>query len=195
MDISKYQGNGFITEINDGDREKLVNSKILIAGKSNLASEVIKNLNLFGIKNADNIDSKDLANSGEAIKNYDIIIDCFKYVKDKFLLNAVSVKYKKPYIYTNITGSFAQATTIVPDETPCLECLFEEPKFEQTSEIIEKTNVIKQMASVEANEAINLLLKRETGLKNNLLTYCADDKNFRTIKLSKKIECKHCSKV
>lgn len=195
MDILKYQGNGFITEINDRDREKLINSKILVAGKGNLASEVIKNLNFFGIKNTDNIDSNNLANSGETIKDYDIIIDCLKNVKDKFLLNAFSVKYNKPFVYANITGSFAQATTIIPDETPCLECLFEEPKFEQKSESIEETKVVKQIASVETNEAINLLLKRGTGLKNNLLTLCADDKNFRTIKLSKKIECKHCSKV
>lgn len=195
MDISKYQGNGFITEINDREREKLVNSKILIAGKGNLSAEVIKNLNRFGIKNADNIDSNDLENSGESIKNYDIIIDCLKSVKDKFLLNTFSVKHNKPFVYSNITGAFAQATIIIPDETPCLECLFEEPEFELNVENCEETNVVKQMASVETNEAINLLLKRGTGLKNNLLTYCADDENFRTIKLSKKVQCKNCSKV
>ena len=41
-----------------------------------------------------------------------------------YLLNKFSNKYKIPLVHGAIEDLRGQVTTIIPDETPCIECIF-----------------------------------------------------------------------
>lgn len=190
-----------VLDINGEEHEKLLKSKILIAKNIaenyTLADNVRKKLIAIGLKesNIENLNTID--DYFEKVNDYDIIIDCLQDIKSKFILNNLSIKYTKPLIYANLINTYAQITTIVPKETPCLKCLFPELDFDSYKDFCtpKQPFAINQIADIEVKEAINLLLNKETGLKNNLLTFNANDMKFRNIKLSKNYHCKICSTI
>ena len=178
------QSHASVLDINGEEHEKLLKSKILIAKNIaenyTLADNVRKKLIAIGLKesNIENLNTID--DYFEKVNDYDIIIDCLQDIKSKFILN-----------------TYAQITTIVPKETPCLKCLFPELDFDSYKDFCtpKQPFAINQIADIEVKEAINLLLNKETGLKNNLLTFNANDMKFRNIKLSKNYHCKICSTI
>jgi|GEM_PF-1868004 conserved hypothetical membrane related protein len=195
------QSHASVLDINGEEHEKLLKSKILIAKNIaenyTLADNVRKKLIAIGLKesNIENLNTID--DYFEKVNDYDIIIDCLQDIKSKFILNNLSIKYTKPLIYANLINTYAQITTIVPKKTPCLKCLFPELDFDSYKDFCtqEQPFAINQIADIEVKEAINLLLNKETGLKNNLLTFNANDMKFRNIKLSKNYHCKICSTI
>lgn len=195
------QSHASVLDINGEEHKKLLKSKILIAKNIaenyTLADNVRKKLIAIGLKES-NIENLSTINDYfEKVNDYDIIIDCLQDIKSKFILNNLSIKYTKPLIYANLINTYAQITTIVPKETPCLKCLFPELDFDSYKDFYTQKQpfAINKIADIEVKEVINLLLNKETGLKNNLLTFNADEMKFRTIKLSKNYHCKICSTI
>jgi adenylyltransferase/sulfurtransferase len=53
-----------------------------------------------------------------------LIVDCLDTYDDRFLLNRYAVQHRIPLVHGGIHGFNGQMTTIIPGETPCLECLY-----------------------------------------------------------------------
>jgi len=55
----------------------------------------------------------------------DLLLDGTDNFETRFLINDVSVKHNIPWIYGAVISAMGLAMTILPNETPCLRCIFE----------------------------------------------------------------------
>ena len=146
------------------------------------------NVEVFPFKLENNTESRDL------IKCYDLVIDCFDTYRSKFLLNEICVKQAKIFIHGGITEFFGQVMTIIPYESACLNCMIPEydPNMYDVKGVI--SPAVSTVASIQAMEAVKVVLKTGEILKSELLTYDGLKQDFRKIKMQKNTKCPLCSK-
>lgn len=142
-------------------------------------------------------------NYQEIVKDYDFIMDCFDSFKSKFLLNKIAVRTGKILIHGGVTEFYGQVTVIKPSETACLECILSEPSVNVVKGVL--SPAVTTIASIEAMEAVKLILKGRVGLlshqqetpfetlENKLLCYDGLRMQFKTINLTKNPNCNLCS--
>lgn len=102
----------------------------------------------------------------------DVILDGTDNFETRYLLNDACIKHGKPWIYGAAVGSYGATMTIVPGETPCLRCLFEEPPDATTAPTCETAGVIlpivHTVAAAQVVEAFKLLTGQGTLCRRNL---------------------------
>lgn len=63
----------------------------------------------------------------ERDERVNLILDGTDNVETRYLINDVSVKHHVPWVYGACVGTEGRVMTILPGQTPCLRCVFEEP--------------------------------------------------------------------
>ncbi len=66
------------------------------------------------------------SNIENLLKDCDLILDGTDNFVTRYLVNEACVKHKKTWIYGAAVSSYGATMTIIPNETPCLRCIFEE---------------------------------------------------------------------
>jgi adenylyltransferase/sulfurtransferase len=106
------------------------------------------------------------------IKGCDIVLDGTDNFQIRYLLNDACVKNGLPWIYGAAVSSYGTTMTIIPGETPCLRCIFEEMPPAGTSPTCDTAGVIMPIiaaiASTQATEAIKLLIGDNASLHHAL---------------------------
>jgi len=125
-----------------------------------------------------------------------VIVDAMDNMPARKVLNAVSVEKRIPYIYGGVHQLDGMVSTFVPGETPCLECVFpdsgEEPAGDPPPILGPVPGVV---ASLQAIEAVKLILGLMEPLKGRLLCFCGSDMTFREFKIKKDPDCPICQKI
>jgi molybdopterin-synthase adenylyltransferase len=67
------------------------------------------------------------SNAEELATDFDIILDGTDNFETRYLINDLSVKLKKPWVYGAAVGSYGVVMPIVPEKGPCLACVYPEP--------------------------------------------------------------------
>jgi molybdopterin-synthase adenylyltransferase len=67
------------------------------------------------------------SNAEELASDFDIILDGTDNFETRYLINDLSVKLKKPWVYGAAVGSYGVVMPIVPENGPCLACVYPEP--------------------------------------------------------------------
>jgi adenylyltransferase/sulfurtransferase len=136
-------------------------------------------------------------NALNAVKDYDIIIDGTDNFPSKFLINDTAVLAKKPLIHGGILRFVGQVLTILPGQSACYRCLFKAPPPAGVVPSCQEAGVLGALAGVigtiQATEALKLILGVGQPLTDRLLTYDALATRFRNIPLRKNPQCPVCS--
>lgn len=131
------------------------------------------------------------------VKIADLVIDCSDNFETRFALNAACVVAKKPLISGAALGFEGQISVFLLNQntSPCYHCLYEESK--ETEESCQQTGVIAPLVgiigSMQAIEAIKILLDIGQSLCGKLLLLNAQTLQWRTLKLSQDPDCPVCS--
>lgn len=132
----------------------------------------------------------------ELIKDYDVVIDGVDNFPARYLINDACVFTKKPLIESGILRFEGMIMTIIPGEGPCYRCIYPEPPKEGAVPTCSQAGVLGAVAGVmgtlQAVEAIKVLLNIGKSLKGRILTYNALEGRFREISWSKKSKCPVC---
>jgi adenylyltransferase/sulfurtransferase len=67
------------------------------------------------------------SNAEELIAGCDLILDGTDNFETRYLLNDLSVKQNKPWIYGAAIGSYGIAMPVIPEMGPCFACVYAEP--------------------------------------------------------------------
>src|SRR3989338_8797285 len=127
-------------------------------------------------------------------KNADLILDCTDNLETRFLINDFSVKNKIPFIYSSAVGSKGYVFNVIPDKTACLRCFLKEAAALDTCETAGVLNTITGLIpSIQANEAIKILLKKGNPEKN-LLFFDVWKNELSKTKINKNNGCICCAK-
>jgi molybdopterin/thiamine biosynthesis adenylyltransferase/rhodanese-related sulfurtransferase len=135
-------------------------------------------------------------NIDRIIADYDVIIDGADNFPTRYLLNDASVKWNKPVVHGSIYRFEGQITVFKPHEGPCYRCLFPTPPPPELAPSCAEAGVLGVLpgviGSLQANEAIKLLLGIGEPLVGRYLLFDALDASFREVKLRRDAECPVC---
>lgn len=106
-----------------------------------------------------------------------LILDGTDNFETRFLINDVAVKTKRPWVYGACIGATGLAMPILPNDTPCLRCIFEQappPEMNPTCDTAGVLGpVVNMVASHQALEAMKILMGRTDALNRRLLYFDA----------------------
>jgi adenylyltransferase/sulfurtransferase len=135
-------------------------------------------------------------NAMRIAKEYDIIIDGTDNFPTRYLTNDVAVFLGKPNIYGSIFRFDGQVSVFYAKKGPCYRCLFPEPPPPGLVPSCAEGGVLGVLpgtvGTLQATEAIKVLLGIGTPLIGKLLLYNALDMSFDFVTLKKNPNCRVC---
>ena len=137
------------------------------------------------------------SNVEDLIKDCDLILDGTDNFQTRYLINDACIKLNKTWIYGAAVSSYGTTMTIIPNETTCLRCIFEEMPGAGSSPTCDTTGVIQPIIStisaVQTTEALKFLTGNVAKLHRSLMQFDVWQNDWRKIKLGKpNADCKTC---
>ncbi len=136
-------------------------------------------------------------NAMEIARPYDVIIDGTDNFPTRYLTNDVCVLLGKPNVYGSIFRFEGQASVFYAKEGPCYRCLFPEPPPPGLVPSCAEGGVLGVLpgtiGTIQATEAIKLILGIGEPLIGRLLLYDALSMTMEEVKLRKNPKCLVCS--
>lgn len=135
-------------------------------------------------------------NALEIFSQYDLIVDGCDNFSTRYLVNDACVMLGKPNIHGSIFRFDGQVTTFIPGEGPCYRCLFPEPPPPEFAPSCQEAGVLGVVpgivGSMQAVEAIKVILGAGRPLVGRLIAYDALNQSFRELKYRKDPHCAAC---
>jgi adenylyltransferase/sulfurtransferase len=129
-------------------------------------------------------------------RDYDLIIDGTDNFPTRYLSNDVAVFLGKPNVYGSIFRFDGQVSVFYAKEGPCYRCLFPEPPPPGLVPTCAEGGVLGilpgTVGTLQATEALKLLLGIGDPLIGRLLLYNALDMSFDFVTLKKNPKCRVC---
>jgi len=145
------------------------------------------------------------ANVERIFGDYELVVDGTDNFPTRYLVNDASVWMGKPVVHGSIFRFDGQVTTFLPPKAaekfglasgPCYRCLYPEPPPPHLAPSCQEAGVLGILCgiigTIQATEAIKLLLGKGTSLAGRLLTYDSLQMKFRELKLRKDESCPVC---
>ncbi len=181
---------------------------------SNLQRQIIHNLDRIGDRKVEsarkaiellNPDVKvnaydtrlDADNVMDILQGYDVIIDGADNFPSRYLLNDASLKLKIPVVHGSIFRFEGQATVFNPFVGPCYRCMIPEPPPAELAPSCAEAGVLGVLpgiiGSLQALEAVKIILGIGDTLQGRLLAYDSLEQSFRTFNVPRDPKCPACS--
>ena len=135
-------------------------------------------------------------NAIDLIKPYDIVIDGVDNFPAKFLINDACYFSKKPLIHGGILRFEGRVFSIIPGQSACYRCIFKQPPPAGLVPSCQEAGIIGAVAgiigTIQATEAIKIVLGIGQPLTNRILDFDAQKTTFREIKTKRNPKCILC---
>jgi molybdopterin/thiamine biosynthesis adenylyltransferase/rhodanese-related sulfurtransferase len=135
-------------------------------------------------------------NALEIVGDYDVVVDGTDNFATRYLTNDACVLLGKPNVYGSIYRFEGQVSVFATDTGPCYRCLFREPPPPGLVPSCAEGGVLGVLPGIvgtlQATEALKLILGIGTPLIGTLLLIDALDTQFRRVKLRRDPECPAC---
>jgi sulfur-carrier protein adenylyltransferase/sulfurtransferase len=136
------------------------------------------------------------ANALDILKDYDVVVDGADNFPARYLVNDACVLLGKPNAYGSIFRFDGQASVFATKGGPCYRCLYPEPPPPGLVPSCAEGGVLGVLpgiiGTIQATEAIKLILGIGTTLAGRLLLLDALSMEFRTMKLRRDPACPVC---
>ena len=183
-------------DLSNLQRQLLHRTKDVGRLKIDSAEETINNLNpdVNVVKHSVVLTSDNVM---DIIKDYDVIVNGTDNFPTRYLVNDACVFLGKPLVDGSIFMFEGQATVYDAKRGPCYRCLFPTPPPPGEVPSCQEAGVLGVLpgiiGSIEAVEAIKLLLNKGEPLIGRLLMFDALAMEFREMKITKDPDCPVCS--
>ena len=127
---------------------------------------------------------------------YDVVVDGTDNFQTRYLINDASIHLRTPVVHGSIFRFEGQVSVFDSASGPCYRCLFNHPPPPELAPNCAEAGVLGVLpgviGSLQATEAIKLVLDVGESLIGRILTYDALDQTFMTLSLSKDPDCPAC---
>ena len=134
-------------------------------------------------------------NAMELFSDYDVVLDGTDNFPTRYLVNDACVMLNKPNVHGSIFLFEGQASTFIPGQG-CYRCLYPSPPPAGMVPNCAEAGVLGVLpgivGSIQAIEAIKVLLELGDSLVGRLLLFDALAMEFRQVKLRTNVECPMC---
>jgi len=128
-------------------------------------------------------------NAIEIIENYDVVVDGTDNFQTRYLINDASVKTGTPVVHGSIFQYEGQITVFDPKDGPTYRDIFPEPPQNGTTPNCTEAGVLGVLpgivGSIQALEAIKLILEIGEGLSGRLVVFDALEMSFHEYKIDR----------
>jgi sulfur-carrier protein adenylyltransferase/sulfurtransferase len=129
-------------------------------------------------------------------EGWDVIVDGADNFPTRYLLNDASIWHDIPVVHGSIYRFEGQTTVFKPKDGPCYRCLFPQPPPPELAPSCAEGGVLGVLpgivGSLQANEALKLVLGIGEPLVGRLLLFDALETQFTEIALRRDPECPVC---
>jgi sulfur-carrier protein adenylyltransferase/sulfurtransferase len=184
-----------------------------VVDESNLQRQILHNLDRVGERKVDSAKKTLTAlnpdvdvvtydvrlgadNVLDVIDGYDVIVDGTDNFPTRYLVNDASLVKRIPVVHGSIFRFEGQVTVFAPYVGPCYRCLVPEPPPADLAPSCAEAGVLGVLpgivGSIQAMEAIKIVLDLGDPLVGRLLAYDALEEKFRTFKVGRDPQCPAC---
>jgi len=132
----------------------------------------------------------------EILDGYDVVVDGTDNFPTRYLLNDASLLKRIPVVHGSIFRFEGQVTLFDPYNGPCYRCLLPEPPPPELAPSCAEAGVLGVLpgivGSIQALEAMKVILDLGEPLRGRLLAYDALEESFRTFKVRRDPKCPAC---
>ncbi len=184
-----------------------------VVDASNLQRQVLHNIDRIGERKVDsakktlvalnpdvNVVTHDVRvgadNIVELFEGYDLVVDGTDNFPTRYLVNDASLLTRTPVVHGSIFRFEGQVTVFKPYDSACYRCLVPEPPPPELAPSCAEAGVLGVLCgiigSLEAVEAVKVLLGLGESLAGRLMAYDALEQSFRTFKVRRDPSCPAC---
>ena len=135
-------------------------------------------------------------NAFQILEQYDLIVDGCDNFQTRYLINDACVMLGKPIVHGSIFQFDGQVTVLYPGKGPCYRCIFPEPPPAGLAPSCQEAGVFGVLpgiiGTIQAVEAIKILLNIGDSLIGTLLLFDALTMSFNRMKLRQDENCPMC---
>ncbi|HEY3141630.1 MAG TPA: molybdopterin-synthase adenylyltransferase MoeB [Acidimicrobiales bacterium] len=185
-----------------------------VVDDSNLQRQILHNVDRLGERKVDsakktltalnpdvNVVTHDVRlgadNVMDILAGYDVVVDGADNFPVRYLLNDAALKLGVKVVHGSIFRFEGQATVFKPHDGPCYRCFLPEPPPPELAPSCAEAGVLGVLpgiiGSIQALEAIKLILGIGDDLSGRLLAYDSLEQSFRTYKILRDPACPTCS--
>ncbi len=182
--------------------------------QSNLQRQVLHNVDRIGMAKTESaretllalnpdvkVETHDVrltaANAVDLMAKYDVVIDAGDNFPTRYLVNDASLHTGVPVVHGSIFRFEGQVAVFKPWESACYRCLHREPPPPELAPSCAEAGVLGVLpgviGSIQAMEALKLLLDIGDTLEDRLLIYDALDQDFTSVSVARASDCPACS--
>lgn len=133
---------------------------------------------------------------GRLLAGASVVIDGTDNFATRYLLNDHAVKEGIPWVYAGAIGTGVATMTIIPGETACLRCVFEDVPFPGTGGTCETVGVlgpaIALVSAIQAAEGLKLLIGQANSICRGVRAFDLWHNTSRTIEAQRAPDCVCC---
>ena len=184
-----------------------------VVDASNLQRQILHNMDRIGDRKVDsakktitamnpdvNVETFDVRlgadNVLEIIDGYDVIVDGTDNFPTRYLVNDAALLKRIPVVHGSIFRFEGQVTVFDPYNGPCYRCMIPEPPPAELAPSCAEAGVLGVLpgivGSIQALEAIKIILGLGDPLIGRLLAFDALEESFRTFKVRRDPQCPAC---
>jgi molybdopterin-synthase adenylyltransferase len=145
-------------------------------------------------------------NAEDLLRGFPVILDGTDNFETRFLLNDAAIHLGVPWIYAAVVASYGVTLTVRPGQTACLACALESGTGPGKEEICETAAGAEDtcdtvgvlgaaagvIASIEAAEAIKLLLGKTESVGGRLVSFDVWSGRYQSVRVARNPECRAC---
>ena len=132
-------------------------------------------------------------NIGNLIENMDVVVDALDNMEARYHVNDAILERGIPYVFGGAVGTSGNVMTVIPGRTPCLRCLWPQPKevadHPRASQVGVLSSVATAVASVQVTETLKLIAGRREDLIKGLLVMNLWRVQFRVAAIEPDPDC------
>ncbi len=129
------------------------------------------------------------------VKGFDLVIDALDSVDARYALNDACIKHNIPLIYAGAIGMLGSVTTIIPNKTACLRCLFpalNEDEMPACSTEGVHPSILYLVGGIQVSEAVKIITGQQPTLENKLMYIDLNELSFEKVQIARQDECPAC---
>jgi adenylyltransferase/sulfurtransferase len=134
-------------------------------------------------------------NAQRVLGDVDVVVDGLDRMSPRYALNRACVKLGIPYVFGSAIQTFGNVTTVIPGETPCLECFqgnFEDDDLPTCAVVGVHPSIISVIASIQVSEATKVILGERPRLASKLLYCSLNYLEFEEVNIAPADSCPVC---
>jgi len=183
-----------VIEISNIHRQNLYNTDDIGYPKAEVAERKLKainpDLNIKALTISVNQD-----NVKEIVEGMDVVVDGLDSIETRYLVNRACVEAGIPYVYGAAIETIGSTTTIIPGETPCVECFAPNLEDDQLPKCgVEgiHPSILSIIGSIQVTETVRILTGKKPNLAGRLMYFDVKNLALDQIEIKKQKDCLVC---